>query len=66
MRYTRGLTSYLDVVDAERQLLETEQSSVIVLGNRYISTVMLIRALGGGWGPCETCEERAMPSAVGD
>lgn len=57
MRYNRGLTNYLDVVDAERQLLETEQSSVIVLGNRYISTVMLIRALGGGWGPCETCQE---------
>lgn len=57
MRYNRGLTNYLDVVDAERQLLETEQNSVIVLGNRYVSTVMLIRALGGGWGPCETCQE---------
>ncbi len=56
MRYNRGLTNYLDVVDAERQLLETEQSSVIVLGNRYVSTVMLIRALGGGWGPCGNCE----------
>lgn len=58
MRYNRGLINYLDVVDAERQLLETEQNSVIVLGNRYSSTVMLIRALGGGWnskitlGPC--------------
>lgn len=57
MRYNRGLTNYLDVVDAERQMLETEQSAVIVLGSRYISTVMLIRALGGGWGPCETCQE---------
>lgn len=55
MRYNIGLTNYLDVVDAERQLLETEQNSVIVLGNRYVSTVMLIRALGGGWGPCEGC-----------
>lgn len=55
MRYDRGLTNYLDVVDAERQLLETEQTSVIVLGNRYVSTVTLIRSLGGGWGPCETC-----------
>lgn len=52
MRYDKGLVNYLDVVDAERQLLETEQNSVIVLGNRYVSTVMLIRALGGGWGPC--------------
>jgi multidrug efflux system outer membrane protein len=57
MRYDRGLVNFLDVTDAERQLLETEQSSVIVLGNRYVSTVMLIRALGGGWGPCESCDE---------
>lgn len=57
MRYNRGLVNYLDVVDAERDLLQTEQNSVIVLGNRYVSTVMLIRALGGGWGPCDTCDE---------
>lgn len=56
MRYTRGLINYLDVVDAERQLLETEQTLASILGNRYISTVMLIKALGGGWGPCETCD----------
>lgn len=53
MRYDRGLVNYLDVVDAERELLQVEQTSVIVLGNRYVSTVLLIRSLGGGWGPCE-------------
>ena len=53
LRYNRGLTNYLDVVDAERSLLETEQTSVIVLGDRYAATVALIRALGGGWGPCD-------------
>lgn len=57
MRYNRGLINYLDVVDAERQLLETEQSSVIILGDRYSSTVLLIRALGGGWGPCGSDDE---------
>jgi outer membrane protein, multidrug efflux system len=57
MRYDRGLINYLDVVDAERQLLETEQNSVIVLGSRYVSTVTLIRALGGGWGPCPSCSD---------
>ena len=55
MRYLRGLVYYLDVVDAQRDLLQTEQNGVIVLQNRYVSTVLLIRALGGGWGPCETC-----------
>jgi multidrug efflux system outer membrane protein len=57
LRYNRGLINYLDVVDAERQLLETEQNAVIVLENRYTSTVMLIRSLGGGWGPCDSCSE---------
>lgn len=59
MRYNRGLVNYLDVVDAERSLLQTEQNAMIVLGNRYTSTVLLIRALGGGWGDgcgC-ACEE---------
>lgn len=50
MRYDRGLVNYLDVVDAERTLLETEQNSAIVLGDRYVATVRLIKALGGGWG----------------
>ncbi len=58
MRYTRGLVNYLDVVDAERTLLQVEQNSAIILGNRYASTVRLIKALGGGWGPNEDeCQE---------
>lgn len=56
LRYLRGLVNYLDVVDAERQLLETEQTAATVLGNRYISTVMLVRALGGGWGDACDCD----------
>lgn len=49
-RYNKGLVSYLYVVNAQRQLLEIEQESAFVLTHRYLSTVMLIRALGGGWG----------------
>lgn len=64
MRYARGLVNYLDVVDAERDLLQAEQNSVIVLGDRYVSTVMLIKALGGGWGPCgdaSGCDDSCEP-----
>jgi multidrug efflux system outer membrane protein len=49
MRYLRGLVGYLDTVDAERNLLEAEQTAAIMLGNQYNSTILLIRALGGGW-----------------
>ncbi len=66
MRYNRGLTNYLDVTDAERNLLTTEQNLAIVLGNRFTATVALIRALGGGWGSCTTCqnEEDDVPDAL--
>lgn len=47
LRYNRGLSFYLDVVDAERDLLRTQQNSAIILGHRYASTVGLIKALGG-------------------
>jgi outer membrane protein, multidrug efflux system len=51
LRYKQGLVNYLDVVDAERRLLQAEQNATIVLENRYVATVQLVRALGGGWGP---------------
>jgi outer membrane protein, multidrug efflux system len=48
-RYDQGLINYLNVVDAERTLLEVEQNSLNVLGERYTGTINLIRALGGSW-----------------
>jgi multidrug efflux system outer membrane protein len=57
MRYKKGLINYLDVVDAERTLLATEQNSAIVLGERYIATVRLIKALGGGWKAIDGAEQ---------
>lgn len=48
-RYLKGLTNYLEVVDAERALLEAQQIAAQVRGDRYISTVLLIKALGGAW-----------------
>jgi len=48
-RYIRGLTPYLDVLDAQRTRFEAEDQLVrvelLVLGNR----VQLYRALGGNW-----------------
>ncbi len=53
MRYRQGLVTFLDVADAERDLLQTKQNFAIVLGDRYTQTVRLIQALGGGWGSCD-------------
>jgi outer membrane protein, multidrug efflux system len=48
-RYTGGLVSYLDVVSAQQNLLDNEQEAAIIQGQRLITTVLLVKALGGGW-----------------
>jgi multidrug efflux system outer membrane protein len=48
-RYTTGLVSYFDVIQAQGLALGAEQLTVQIEGNRIASTVLLIKALGGGW-----------------
>lgn len=48
-QYQAGFASYFEVVNAQRTLLRTQQSAAQVLGLRYEATVLLVRALGGGW-----------------
>jgi outer membrane protein, multidrug efflux system len=48
-RYTTGLVSYFDVIQAQGLALDAEQLTVQIEGNRVATTVRLIKALGGGW-----------------
>ncbi len=48
-RYTSGIVSYLEVVDASRDELTSERSSAQLAGQRLIADVQLIKSLGGGW-----------------
>ena len=48
-RYLAGGTSYLEVIDAQRTALAVERSAAALTGQRLITRVALIRALGGGW-----------------
>ncbi len=48
-RYTTGLVSYFDVIQAQGLALGAEQLTVQIEGNRLANTVLLIKALGGGW-----------------
>ena len=48
-RYSGGLVSYLDVVTAQQNLLNNEQQMVTIQGQRLITSVLLVKALGGGW-----------------
>lgn len=47
--YTAGRSSYLDLLDSQRNLAAVERSAVQLRGTRAVTTVALIRALGGGW-----------------
>jgi NodT family efflux transporter outer membrane factor (OMF) lipoprotein len=50
-RYDRGLTDFLNVLDAERELYAIEESHVVARQAAADSFVALCKALGGGWSP---------------
>ena len=47
--YDNGYTSFLQVLDSERELYNSQLEKSIALQNQLISTVRLYKALGGGW-----------------
>jgi multidrug efflux system outer membrane protein len=49
VRYRAGLVSYLEVVESERTALTAERESAQLTGQRLVTSVQLIKALGGGW-----------------
>lgn len=49
IRYKEGVSSYLDVVDSERELLNARRSEVQARGRSFAATVELMQALGGGF-----------------
>ncbi|HEY4330705.1 MAG TPA: efflux RND transporter permease subunit, partial [Phycisphaerae bacterium] len=51
IEYDQGLESYLQLLDADRTLLTNEQTESQLLDDRLVSTVLLIKAMGGGWSP---------------
>jgi multidrug efflux system outer membrane protein len=48
-RYSGGLVNYLDVVNAQQNLLNNEQEMAVIQGQKLVTSVLLIKALGGGW-----------------
>jgi NodT family efflux transporter outer membrane factor (OMF) lipoprotein len=48
-RYTGGLVTYLEVVTAQSTALTNEREAVDILRRRMDATVLLVKALGGGW-----------------
>lgn len=47
--YKNGQINYQDVADSERETLQQRQKTIENLAKRYLSTIQLIKALGGSW-----------------
>ncbi|HEY1963471.1 MAG TPA: efflux transporter outer membrane subunit [Acidobacteriaceae bacterium] len=48
-RFKAGLVSYLDVIASQQAVLLNERTATQIAGQRMLATVVLIKALGGGW-----------------
>jgi outer membrane protein, multidrug efflux system len=48
-RYAGGLVTYLDVITAQQTLLTNQRLAAQIVGQQLLTTVFLVKALGGGW-----------------
>jgi outer membrane protein, multidrug efflux system len=48
-RYKAGLVTYLEVATAENTSLQAQLANVTILLRRMTASVLLVKALGGGW-----------------
>ena len=61
VRYKSGLVNYLQIVDAERTYLDNERLQVQLNGQRFVTSVLLVKALGGGWADAPLLPATAKP-----
>jgi len=66
-RYRGGVVTYLEVITAQSTALSNERVAVDILRRRMTATVLLIKALGGGWNASSlpTVSSNANPPASG-
>lgn len=62
-RYVGGVTTYLDVITAQTTLLTNQRLQTQLLGQQMVSSVYLVKALGGGWDASEIQNEQVHPKA---
>ena len=65
LQQQQGLLTMLQLIDADRTLLSSELALAQVKSSRLVSTVLLIKALGGGWNPRQpTTRPATQPAAL--
>lgn len=60
-RYKGGVTTYLDVITAQSTLLSNERLATQLLGQQMVTSVYLVKALGGGWDASAIQNEQVRP-----
>ena len=60
-RYVGGVTTYLDVITAQSTLLNNERLATQLLGQQMVTSVFLVKALGGGWDASQIQNEQVRP-----
>jgi NodT family efflux transporter outer membrane factor (OMF) lipoprotein len=48
-RYKGGVTSYLEVLTSEATLIQNQRTDIDLRTRQFVSSVGLVRSLGGGW-----------------
>ncbi len=59
-QYRAGIVSYLNVVAVQAAVLASERAAADILGRRLSASVLLVKAIGGGW------SAPALPGRVAD
>ncbi len=63
-RYVGGVTTYLDVITAQSTLLNNERLATQLLGQQMVTSVYLVKAMGGAWDASEIQREQVKPALV--
>jgi NodT family efflux transporter outer membrane factor (OMF) lipoprotein len=65
-RYKGGVATYLEVIIAQSATLTNQRVSVDILGRQMVASVLLIKALGGGWDASNLPAAQDLRSSVSD
>jgi len=63
-RYIGGVASYLDVITAQVSLLNSQRLATQLLGQQMVTSVYLVKALGGGWDASQIQNDVVRPKAI--
>ena len=63
-RYEGGVATSLEVITAQQALLNTERLSAQLLGQRLLTAVFLVKALGGDWQGAKLAADNTGNAAV--